>query len=69
MFGWLKELLLSKYLGSFIRHALTVTSGFLLSLGIQPEVVESFEKSGAIVLTALATYLLAQIWSLKEKSD
>jgi len=67
MFDWIKKMILDKYAGSLIRHALGLLSGFLLAIGIQPEVVESFESSAAIVLTALVTYAIAQLWSLKEK--
>lgn len=69
MIDWIKQLFMSRYLGSIVRHAMTALSGFLLAIGIEPEVVESFASSGTTVLIAVLTYVIAQGFSYLEKKQ
>lgn len=61
---------MDKYIGSFVRHGLTVAAGFLLAKGIAvpPEAVEQVSSGATEILGAVATYGVAQIWSLWAKA-
>lgn len=61
---------MDKYIGSFVRHGLTVLSGYLLAKGvaIPSEGVEAVASGATEILGALATYGIAQAWSFFEKA-
>lgn len=67
MINWIKELVLSKYLGSVIRGLMKALSGWLLFIGVHPEVVASFTDSGTTVAIAILTFAIAQLFSYLEK--
>ena len=57
-----------KYIGSLVRTALAALSGFLLSIGVDADVVHQFTQSSETVALALITYALVQVWSMSEKT-
>jgi len=61
--------LLRKYLGSLVRHLISVLSGYLLSLGLAPDLVNNFSAQAELLLAALLTYAISQTWSIKEKNS
>lgn len=63
----LKKLILSKYLTSLIRTLMVMLGTWLIAKGINQEVVGSFVSASTELLVALATILLAQLWSWIEK--
>lgn len=67
MFDWLKNLIISKYLGGIVRHIITAVAGFLLAIGIDASVVEQFSDSGSVVLVGVATWVIGYFASYKEK--
>ena len=56
----IKKAVLTKYLGSFARHAATVLAGWLLSIGIVLENPHQIE----LIITGVLTYLVTQAISL-----
>jgi len=59
-----------KYVGSFIRQGLSLLAGILITKGIvTPETAGQLVSSGAEVLIGLVSYLIAQVWSIKDKKD
>lgn len=67
MLEWVKKMLISKWAGSAARHLMSVVAGFLLAIGVAPELVEKFTASGSEILVAVIVYLVAQAWSFAEK--
>ena len=57
----IKSAFVSRYLGSFVRHAMTLLAGYLVGLGVDPALVEKFIASGTEVFIALALYFIAQL--------
>jgi hypothetical protein len=57
----------NKQIDAVIRHGLSGFGAFLLTIGAQPEAVESFLGSTATVLSGVASFGLALGWSLLEK--
>lgn len=68
MINWIKELFLSKYLGSVVRGLMKSASGFLLALGLAPETVDQFLSSGELVTIAIVNFAVAQLFSYLEKN-
>lgn len=71
MFTWLENLkqsLISKYLGSLIRHAITALAGVIGALGVvDPAVLAAWVDPTVTIIVAVVGYFLAQLWSLKIK--
>ena len=67
MIDKIKEFFTNKLVQSIIRKLMVLVSGWLLALGVDPQVVQSFTDSGTAVLIAVALYLIAQLWSLVQK--
>jgi hypothetical protein len=63
----LKDLFINKYSKSFARHAMTVASGWLLAIGLAPEVVGPFKESGTLVLAGVLAWAVSQLWSWLDK--
>lgn len=70
--NWVKEQLMKlfapKYVGSVVRTALGVLSGWLLAHGADPEQTRMFVEAGTAVGSAAILYVLTQVWSLAEKA-
>lgn len=88
MIGYIKRLvtkkLVKKYVGSWVRGALRIASGYLLAKGLaNPEVADAFAQSSEHIVLASVDMILnnpellgsllsgsfAQWWSIKEKKD
>ena len=69
MINWIRNLLLGRWVGSVIRHAMTAIGAWLVlpHLGLEPEVVAKFVESGTAVAIGVATWLVGQLASLAEK--
>lgn len=62
--------LIQKYIGSAVRHALTLGAGWLAAKGvieISNDQVTSLSGTLTEIATAAAMFLIAQGWSLLEK--
>lgn len=65
----LARLLLSRYLGSTIRHSLSMLAGVLVvTVGLSEELVEQWVLSTEPILIGVVTYVVALLLSFKEKS-
>lgn len=66
--AWLKEALVSKYLGILIRQGMSWLGGIIAALGIvDPKVLEAFISSGTQVAIGVAGLLLAMFFSWLQK--
>ena len=66
--NWIKKLLLSNYLGGFIRTALAGLSGFLIAKGIaNPEQAENLTKAIMDMLPNLVPIIVAYVSSIMNK--
>lgn len=66
-FNWLNSLFVSKYAASFARGALKAAGGFLLAIGLEPQVVEQFVSVSEPVLVGVMLFLVGQLMSFAEK--
>lgn len=55
--------LAKKYLGSFVRHGLTLVAGVLLAFGVSQETADSFVTVNTEVVIGLIVYAAAQAMS------
>jgi len=74
MLDKLKNLILNKYLGSFVRHALTALVGLLIGSELPgiaqlAELIQANAGPLAEALTAALAGVAALIWSFKDKKD
>jgi hypothetical protein len=73
MFTWLENLkasLMAKYLGSLVRTAVAALAGVIGALGVvDPVVLAEWVDPTTAIITAVAAYLLTQLWSLKQKAS
>lgn len=69
MIEWIKNIFVSRYLGSFVRHLFSLLSGVLLTIGVEPKILEQFEHSGSAVVIAVFMYFIAQASSIKQKKE
>lgn len=70
IFEWVKSLLVGKYLGAWVRHALTALGGFILAQGIvAPEVITKFVDSGTEVVSALLLFAIGLLSSYLQKKQ
>lgn len=58
---------MNQKLASIFRHALSTVGGALLAIGTEPSVVSGFLDSTAAVLAGIASWGIAQAWSLAAK--
>jgi len=69
MIEWLKAKIFTKYLGSIIRTALAAVGGFLIAkYGLDEDIVNQLMNNLAEVLGVLVPLIVAQLWSLFQKS-
>ncbi len=70
IFEWIKGLLVGKYLGSWVRHALSALGGFILAQGlVAPEVITKFVDSGTEVISALLLFAISLLSSYIQKKQ
>lgn len=67
MIDKIKQWILGAVGKSIIRKLMVLLAGFLLGIGLDPDVVNQFTDSTTQVLIAVLLYVIAQGWSLLEK--
>ena len=68
MIDWLRQKIFTRYLGSAIRTLLTALSTYLVSIGLDSEVVSAWAQSAEAVWLGIATLIATQLWSWYDKS-
>lgn len=69
MLEWLKEKILTKYLGSILRTALAALGGFLVAkYGIDQATADQLVANLYTVAMAVLPIVIAQVWSLIQKA-
>ena len=64
----LKEKLMTKYIKSFIQHAITALGAILVAKGIlDPDDVQKFVDTNVAVIVGAITYAIGQVWDIKSK--
>lgn len=65
MFTWLKKLFATNIAKSFVRNLGSRVIGWLIVIGVAPQLAESFWANTAAVLAIVAEYLIDQYLSVK----
>lgn len=67
--GWIRNLLVSKYLTSALRTGMAALAGVLATLGlnIDPVILERWTGDTTIIVGAVVVYSLTQFWSWWDK--
>lgn len=55
------------FIGSIIRHLLTLAAGSLLTIGVGEVEAHSLAEAAAPVVSGAVLYGISQVWSIKDK--